>query len=211
MIKKYWPLIAVAAGVALLLFFLLQGDKQHDSHKDDKADVIADHDTLKAHGVIYSRIDDSLRKEITQLKSVNTQLKQGQATTRRQLDAKTAEVRSLAKEVQQHNRDTGEQARRIDSLVAKIETFAFLLSQYQQYADSINNVNDSLSIGHETVKKADDKHIAELQSSYDKLFKAYMDLFKTSEGLQKSLKRQKLKTKTAAVLGAAASIILLVK
>jgi hypothetical protein len=38
-----------------------------------------------------------------------------------------------------------------------------------------------------------------------------MDLFGTTTDLQKSLKRQKLKTKIAAVLGAAGAVMLLLK
>lgn len=201
MTKKYWIIIIICAAIALLLFFLLQGDKQHDTHKDDKADVVADHDTLKAHKIIYSHIDDSLKKEITQLNAENTDLKRGQATTRRQLDLKTAEVRTYLAQIREINQDTGFFGHMLDSLQTQVESLTFLITQYEQYADSINVVNDSLTINYEAKDAGKDKRIAELQVAYDNLFKAYMDLFKTSEGLQKSLKRQKLKTKVAALIG----------
>ena len=63
--KQHYWIIALVIAFAICIAFLLWPDKQHDSHKDDKADVVADHDTLKAHKIIYSRIDDSLSKEIT--------------------------------------------------------------------------------------------------------------------------------------------------
>lgn len=209
--KKNYFIISLCIALAICIAFLLWPEKQHDTHKDDKAQVVADNDTLKAHGLDYARANDSLTKEVALLKDENKKLREGQVIARRQLDLKTAEARSFAKEVQRNNRDTGDQARRIDSLVAQIESFAFLLSQYEACADSLNNVTDSMKIGYETVKKADDKRIAELQSAYDKLFTAYKDLFDTSASLQKDLRRQKLKTKIAAVLGAAAGVLGLIK
>lgn len=201
MIKKYWPLIAIGIALAILVFFLLQGDHQHDSHKDDKADVIAVHDTLKAHGIIYNHIDDSLIKENTRLKNENKSLVVGQVVTRRQLDAKSAEVRTYLAQIREINQDTGFFGHMLDSLQQQVESLTFLITQYEQYADSINVVNESLQTGHDAIIKEKDKRIAELQTSYDNLYKAYMDLFKTSEGLMKDLKRQKLQKKIAALIG----------
>jgi chromosome segregation ATPase len=203
--------IALICGLAILLTIILWPDKQHDSHKDDKADVVAAHDTLKAHGVDYSRINDSLKKDNDRLKDANKSLVVGQANTERKLNTKAAEVKTLVAQIREINQDTGFFGHMLDSLQQQVESLTFLIGQYEQYADSINNVNDSLSIGHDALIKEKDKRIAELQAAYDNLFKAYMDLFKTSEGLQKSLKRQKLKTKIAAVLGAAAGVLLIVK
>lgn len=201
MTKNYWIIFLGAAVIAILLFFLLEDGKQHDTHKDDRRDIVGTNDTLKAHDAISARIIDSLSKDINALKAENKDLREGQAVTRRQLDVKSAEIRTLAKEVQRHNRDTGEQARRIDSLVEKVESLTFLLVQYEQYADSINNVNDSMAINYDAIIKEKDKRYAELKLAYDNLLKAYADLFDTTSDLQKSLKRQKLKTKVAALLG----------
>lgn len=231
--KHSWIIIIAAIIIAVLLGFLLQGDKQHDTHKDDKADVVADHDTLKAHGVDYARVNDSLAKEIARLKGENKSLVSGQANTQRKLDAKTAEVRTLVAQIREINQDTAYKGHvfddgrleiptkysirdkivnlLLDSLEQQVKSLQFLIVQYEQYADSINNVNDSLQAGHEATKKADDKRIAELQSAYDNLYKVYMTLFKTSADLQKDLKRQKLKTKIAGVLGAAAAVLAIIK
>ncbi len=209
--KKNYLIISLLVALVICLAFLLWPDKQHDSHKDDKADVIADHDTLAVHKVIYSRVDDSLKKEITQLTAQNKELKQGQATTRRQLDAKTGEVKTLVAQIREINQDTGFFGHMLDSLQQQTESLTILVMQYELYADSINNVNDSLKIIYEAKDAGKDKRIAELQASYDSLYKAYMDLFKTSERLMKDLRRQKLKTKIAAALGAAGAVLLLLK
>lgn len=211
MTKNYWLVIIVAAGIAILLFFLLQGDHHHDTHADQHADVVADHDTLKVHGADYVRANDSLTKEVTRLKDENKSLQTGQATTRRQLDAKSAEVKTLVEQVRSYNQDTGFFGHLLDSLEQQVQSLTFLVTQYESYADSINNVNDSLRVGNDAVKAEDNKRIAELQAAYDKLFKAYQTLFAETASLQKDLRRQKLKTKIAAVLGAAVGVLGLLK
>jgi chromosome segregation ATPase len=209
--KQHYWIVGLSVALAICLAFLLWPDKQHDSHKDNKADVAADHDTLKAHKVIYNHDDDSLKIVINELKTENKELRQGQATTRRQLDAKSAEVRTYIAQIREINQDTGFFGHMLDSLQQQVESLTFLVVQYEQYADSINNVNDSMKINYEAKEAGKDKRIAELQASYDRLYKGYMDLFGTTTDLQKSLKRQKLKTKIAAVLGAAGAVMLLLK
>lgn len=211
MTKNYLLIIIVAAGIAILLFFLLQGDRHHDTHADQHADVVADHDTLKSHGDVYARANDSLSKEIGHLKDENKSLQQGQASTQRKLDAKSAEVKSLVEQVRSYNQDTGFFGHLLDSLEEQVQSLTFLVAQYEGYADSINNVNDSMKIGYDAVKNEDNKRIAELQGAYDKLFKAYQQLFAESTSLQKDLRRQKLKTKIAGVLGIAAGVLALIK
>lgn len=211
MTKNYLLIIIVAAGIAILLFFLLQPDRHHDTHADQHADVVAENDTLKAHGADYARVNDSLTKEISQLKDENKSLLTGQATTRRQLDAKSAEVKTLVAQIRGYNQDTGYFGHLLDSLEQQVQSLTFLITQYEQYADSINNVNDSLRIGYDAVIKEKDKRIVELQAVYDKLYKAYQDLFADTGKMIKDLRRQKLKTKIAGVLGIAAGVLALLK
>lgn len=197
--------------IAVLLTFILWPDKQHNLHDDHHADVVADHDTLKAHEAISARIIDSLSKTIAIKDSTNKSLREGQAITRRQLDLKTAQVKDLTIEIREYNKDTGYFGHLLDSLQAQVESLTYLVAQYEQYADSINTVNDSLRLGYNLMIKEKDKAKAELQLAYDKLLRAYEELFDTSRVLMKDLKRQKLKTKTAIVLGGAAAVLGLVK
>lgn len=209
--KKNYLIIGLLIALAICLAFLLWPDKQHDSHKDDKADVIADHDSLKAHGANYQYIADSLMKDNRRLDSANKSLIKGQAATEHKLNVKTAEVRTLVAQIKEINQDTGYFGHLLDSLEEKVASLTFLIAQYEQYADSINNVNDSLRITSDAALKEKDKRIAELQMAYDALFKAYNNLFDTTRDLQKDLRRQKLKTKVAAVLGGALTILSLLK
>lgn len=197
--------------LAICIWFLLQPDKQHDSHKTDHTEVVADHDTVAAHGVNYRHIIDSLSLDNYRLDSANKSLKRGQAGTERKLNAKNAEVNQLIAQIREINSDTGVFGHLLDSLKEKAESLTFLIVQYEAYADSINNVNDSLKINNDEIKEEKDKRIAELQAAYDRLFKEYQNLFATTSDLQKDLRRQKLKTKVAAVLGGALSILALLK
>jgi chromosome segregation ATPase len=209
--KKNYFIIGLLVALAICVAFLLWPDKQHDSHRDGKADIVADHDTLKAHDAISAHVIDSLKKDNAGLKAENKSLLSGQAMTEKKLNARAAEVKNLVAQIREINQDTGFFGHMLDSLQQQVESLTFLMDQYEQYADSINNVNDTIVVNYDAIIKEKDKAKAELQASYDKLFKAYMDLFKTSEGLMKDLKRQKLKTKVAAVLGAAGAVILLLK
>lgn len=206
-------IIGICIGVAIevLLAFLLWPDRHHDTHAPQQADIVADHDTLKAHGADYALLNDSLTKEVTRLKDENKSLITGQTTTQRKLDAKVSEVKTLVAQIKGYNQDTGFYGHLLDSLEQQVQSLTFLVTQYEAYADSINNVNDSMKIGYEAVIKEKDKRIAELQGAYDKLFKAYQTLFAESTSLQKDLRRQKLKTKIAGVLGIAAGVLALLK
>lgn len=208
--KKYGAILLIAIGVAVLLYFLLQPDKPHDTHDNDKARAIAIHDTLQAHDAISAKIINSLKRREDSLIKDNARLRQGQSTTRRQLDLKTAEVRTLAKEIQEQNKDTALQVR-IDDLATQVDNLTFLLNQYEQYADSINNVTDSLVKTNADKDAEREKNKAELKAAYQKLYSDYLELSDTNKGLMKSLKRQKLKTKIAAILGLAAGAAAVLK
>lgn len=197
--------------IGVLLIFILWPDKQHNTHEDQHADVVATHDTLKAHEAEHTKIIDSLNRTIAQKDSANKSLREGQATTRKQLDLKTAQVKQLTSEIREYNKDTGYFGHMLDSLQSQVENLTFLLSQYESYSDSLNNVNDSLRIAITAKDAEKDMAKAELQAAYDKLYRDYNGLFDTSRALIKDLKRQKFKTKVAIVLGAAAAVLGLLK
>ncbi len=208
--KNKLSIIAPWVIIGILITFLLLPDKQHNTNADQHAEVIATHDTVNEHGVDYRRVIDSLSIDNYRLDSVSKSLYFQQAFTQWQLHVQTGKVNSLAAQVKESNKDKT-LSPKIDSLVNEINNLTFLLAQYESYADSINKINDSLKINYDAAMKEKDKRIAELQVAYDNLFKAYQQLFADSQGLVKDLKRQKLKTKIAAVLGGAAAVLGLIK
>lgn len=199
--KKNISIILMAIAVIVLLFLVLGEPRTLDSHKDDYDRVVAEHDTLRAHGVEYQRINDSLVKDNHRLDSANKSLVNGQQKTQRKLDGKAAEVSTLLAQIREINQDTGYFGHLLDSLQQQVESLTFLIVQYEQYADSINNVNDSLKINNGATVKEKDKRIAELQTKYDALFATYTTLFSDYSKSLKTIKRERLKTKIAALLG----------
>lgn len=197
--------------IAVLLAFLFWPDKQHNLHEDHHADVIVEYDTIKAHDALSAHVIDSLNKTISGKDSAIKSLKAGQASTRKQLDLKTAQVTQLVAEIREYNKDTGFFGHLLDSLKEQAVNLAYLVAQYEEYSDSINKENDSLRVALNTKDSEKDKRLTEVKAAYDKLLKAYTELFGTTRGLLKDLKRQKLKTKIAGVLGAAGVVLALIK
>lgn len=209
--KKNYFIAGLIIALAICIWFLLQPDKQHDSHKADRAEVVADKAAIDSQGANYRRVIDSLSIDNYRLDSANKSLIKGQTVTERKLNAKTTEVRTLVAQIREINQDTGYFGHLLDSLKEQVESLSYLIVQYEQYADSINTANAALYSNNASMLEYKDKRIAELQAAYDKLYKSYIALFDTTAALQKDLKRQKLKTKVAAVLGGALAVLALLK
>lgn len=192
-------LLLIIAALCFSLWATCRREPQTDSHRDH-ADVIAANDTLKAHDSVYARVIDSLKKDNHKLDSANKKLVVGQAQTERKLNAKVNEVQTLVEQIREINQDTGYFGHLLDSLQQQVASLTFLIVQYEQYADSINNVNAAQKGNYEAMIQEKDKRYAELKATYDKLLKAYQELFADNVKAQKTVKRERLKTKVAALL-----------
>ena len=198
--KKNIAIILLAVIAAVLLYFLLHEPKQTDSHKTEHTEVIANNDTLKAHDAMSARVIDSLNLNIKQQDVIIKDLMSGQAQTERKLNNKSAEVKSLVEQIKSYNQDTGYFGHLLDSLKGQVECLSYLITQYETYADSINNANAALKGNCEAMILEKDKRYNELKAAYDKLLKAYQDLFSDYSKSQKTFRRERLKTKIAALL-----------
>lgn len=209
--KKNYVLISLLCmALAVCIFFLLQPDKQHDSHAAENEQIIAIDDSVKSHKAQFLYIIDSLSKDNAQLNALVKDLMAGQEQYKGELNQKAAQVKELAAQIKVTNKDTALNAK-VDSLVNLVNNLNYFLVQYEVYTDSLNRVNAALKANYEEVDSVKDKRITELQSAYDSLFKAYQQLFADSRVMAKDLKRQKLKTKIAGVLAGAAAVLGLVK
>jgi len=208
--KKNLFIIGLLVTLGVCIFFLLQPDKDHDSHASDHAQVIANDDSVKSHKAQYLYIIDSLNKNIAQQDEIIKDLMSGQEQAKAEVNKWAKEAKALAGQIKQVNKDTALNAK-IDSLVNLVNNLNFFLVQYEVYTDSLNRVNAAQRVEFDTKDKEKDKDIAKIQAAYDSLFKAYQQLFADSQTLAKDLKRQKLKTKIAGVLGAAAAVLGLIK
>lgn len=208
--KSTYIIIGLLLALVICLFFLLQPDKDHDSHADTHAQVVANDDSVKSHKAQFLYIIDSLNKTIGQQNELIKDLWAGQEQYKGEVNKKASEVKDLAAQIKVANKDTTLNAK-VDSLVNLVENLNFFLVQYEVYTDSLNRVNAALKSNYEAMDSEKDKHIAELQGAYDSLFKSYQQLFADSRVMAKDLKRQKLKTKVVAVLAGAAAVLGLVK
>lgn len=208
--KKYIIISVLVLISAALLYFLLHEPKPIDTHASERADVIATNDTVKAHDAISARIIDSLKKDNRKLDSANKSLITGQAVTERKLNAKASEIKSLIEQIRSYNQDTGYFGHLLDSLQQQVESLTFLVVQYETYADSINSVNAAQKGNYEAMVAEKDKRHDELKAAYDKLLKAYTELFDDYAKNQKTVRRERLKTKIAtllALIGGAAAVV----
>lgn len=200
----------LALGVIVLLYFLLHEPKSTDSHKAEQIKVVANNDSLKAHDAVSTRLIDSLKLNIKQQDIVIKDLISGQTQTERKLNAKSSEVKSLVDQIREYNKDTGYFGHLLDSLKGQVESLSFLLTQYEQYADSINNVNAALKGNYDAMILEKDKRYTEMKAAYEMTYKAYQDLFSDYSKSQKTVRRERLKTKITALLaliGGAAAVL----
>lgn len=208
--KKKLGIIIPWVIIGVLIAVLLWPDKQHDTHASEHSQIVANDDSIKSHKAQYLFIIDSLNKNIAQQNDLIKDLWAGQEQYKGEVNKKAAEVKGLAAQIKAMNKDTALNAK-VDSLVNLVGNLNFFLVQYEVYTDSLNRVNVALKANYEAKDSEQSKRIAELQSAYDSLFKAYQQLFADSNSLRKDLKRQRLKTKVVAVLAGAAAVLGLVK
>lgn len=211
--KKYSLLIItiLVAAIFLLLYFLLSQPKQHDTRADDHTEIASNNDTFKVHESAWSKKDQEQQQTIKQQDAIITDLMAGQHQTRVELDKSKSLAQRLANDIRGYNQDTGVYGRKLDSLINQVDNLTFLLGQYQQYSDSLNVVNEEQRDKYDALLTERAKIYSELRTNYDKVYKEYDQVFKVNKSMQKDLRRERLKTKIAAVLGLVAAGFMLMK
>jgi chromosome segregation ATPase len=210
-VKKNITIIALIVVALILLYFLLHEPKQHDSHKDDYARIVSENKQLQAeHSVALKKVD-SLEATGRAKDSANTALKAEKKAVQKEADKYASAATRLAKEAKELRKgDTSEFAQKCDSLAEQAASFAFLYEQYKVYSDSLTTQVEQ-SKGDYAAALAEQKRLyAELKKQYDALLTAYKTLFDDYAKNQKTVRRERLKTKIAALLaliGGAAAII----
>lgn len=210
--KKYWIIIVSIVVAAVFLYFLLKEPKQIDSHDDDYTRIVAERDTFKVREAVGLKKIDSLETVAKKKDSITDRLKNEQVTTRKALDNKTTLADRYAREVKElRNGDTSEFARKCDSLAEQAINFKFLYDQYKAYSDSITAVMDSQNLDYIKALEERRKLYDELKQKYDHVFDGYATLYEDLKSANKRIKRERLKTKIAAILGLAAGAAAVLK
>jgi cell division protein FtsB len=199
---KHIIIALLVIGAAVLIYFLLHDKPLPDSHTDDYNRLVAENKTLQENeetSLVYIR---SLVESANKKDSVIAALKAEKKATQKEADKYAATSTRLAKEVKDLRRgDTSEFAHKCDSLAEQAQIFAFLYEQYKGYADSLTNVMDSQGEDYVNALEARRKLYDELKRQHDALMEAYKTLFADYTSARKTIKREKLKTKIAALLG----------
>jgi uncharacterized protein Yka (UPF0111/DUF47 family) len=208
--KKYWiiGLLVVAAGV--LLWFLLRDPKQPDSHKLEHDRIVAINKAFQKREDSLLRRSDSLERSGRSKDSVIASLKAEKKATQKEADKYAASATRLAREVKDLRKgDTSEFAHKCDSLAEQAASFAFLYEQYKNYSDSLTAKMDSRDEDYVKALEERRKLYYELKTKYTTLYDSYTTLFVDYTKVQKTVRRERLKTKIAALLalvGGAAAV-----
>jgi len=200
--KKNITIIALIAVIAaILLYFITHEPKPVDSHKDDYERAVADNKAFNLHSDLMQNVIDSLETVGHAKDSVIAALKADKKVTQKQADKYAVEAVRLAKEVKELSKlDTSALARKADSLAEAAMNFEFLYNQYKTYGDSLTIKMEQQADDFLHALDEQRRLYNELKQMYDGLMKAYTDLFKDVGKLQKTIRRERLKTKIAALL-----------
>jgi uncharacterized coiled-coil DUF342 family protein len=199
---KHITIALIVIGAAILLYFLLHDKPLPDSHNDDYNRTISDNKAYQKLADSVIRRADSLERSSRLKDSTIAALKAEKKATQKEADKYAASATRLAKEVKELRKgDTSEFAHKCDSLAEQAQSFAFLYEQYKNYSDSLTAVMDSQGVDYVNALEERRKLYDELKRQHDALLEAYKTLFADYTSARKTIKRERLKTKLAALLG----------
>lgn len=212
MTKKYWIIIIAVVVAAALLYMLLNEPKPIDSHADDYDQIVAENKAFKAKESATLKRIDSLESAGNNKDSAINALKSELLSVRKIMDVKNVTITKLSKEVKELSKgDTTQLGRKCDSLAEEAQNFAFLYGQYKEYADSLTTVMDSQNEDYVKALEELRKLYDELKQKYDHVVEGYETLYNDLQSANKTIKRERLKTKIAAILGLAAGAAAVLK
>ena len=209
--KKYLIIGLAVVAAGFLLWLILRDPKQPDSHKSEYDKVVADNKAFKENEAATFQYIATLIASVKKKDSVIAVLKAEKQATRKAADKYAATSTRLAKEVKELRRgDTSEFARKCDSLAEAAINFKFLYEQYKQNSDSLTAQMDSRDEDYVKALEERRKLYDELKAKYTMLYDSYTTLFVDYAKVQKTVRRERLKTKIAALLaliGGAAAVL----
>lgn len=209
-IAIWLPVILLSIGVIVLLWMLLSDSKPTDTHAADNAIVQADNNIIVKQRDSGLKVIDSLQKGIVKRDTLIGELKNQLSFTRRDADKAKANAVRLANEIKQL-KDTSAFGRRCDSLATEALNFAWLYEQYKANSDSLTAVVDKNNEDYVKALEERRRMYDELYSKYEQLYRLYNALYSDHQQAGKKLRREKLKTKVAALLGLVGAGVIILK
>lgn len=208
--NKNITIALLAIAVAILMYFLLSDSKEPDSHTTDNAIVQADNKIIIAQRDAGLKKIDSLLRDVVKRDTLIAELKSQLSFTRRDLDKTTAKAVQLAREIRQLKDTTGK-SDKCDSLAIEAENFAYLYNAYKTYVDSLTSMTNKSTADYQAALSEQKRLYDELFGKYEQLYRLYNILFKDHQQAGKKLRREKLKTKVAALLGLVGAGVIILK
>lgn len=208
--NKNITIALLVIAVAILFYLLLSDSKEPDSHTTDNAIVQSDNKIIIAQRDAGLKKIDSLLRDVVKRDTLIAELKSQLSFTRRDLDKTTAKAVQLAREIRQL-KDTGSKSDKCDSLAIEAENFAYLYNAYKTYVDSLTSMTNKSTEDYQAVLNEQKKLYDELYSKYEQLYRLYNILFKDHKAGSVKLRREKLKTKVAALLGLVGAGVIIFK
>jgi septal ring factor EnvC (AmiA/AmiB activator) len=194
-------LLVVSCTAVALLILLLTDSKPADTHKAMYEQLQAEHKKVLNDRDGGLHLNDSLTKEIVRLKANEARLKTQISIYRSDLDRTLKEAVKYADIITKTRSDSSERDIACDELVDQVNAFATLYVHYRDLSDSLTMNADSAKASYQLANDNMQVLFNNLSASYDRLYSSYVSLIADQTTLQKSLRRQKLKTKVAIVLG----------
>lgn len=205
----------LAAAIIFLLWVLLSDGcgKPVDSHTDDYQEVKAERDSAIARELASRNREDSLRLSIRMQDTLIADLVAAQEQSRIELDRSKNQAYRLAVELQAYKRehDTSAFGRKLDSLLHEVIGLTDKLTEYESIVDSLQRQYADQQITYQTLLDEKATLYSRLRESYDNVSRQYDHLYHDYGSQGKSLKREKLKGKIAALLALVATGLLILK
>jgi cell division protein FtsB len=199
---KHITIALIVIGAAILLYFQLHDKPLPDSHNDDYNRIVNINKAFQKREDSLLRRSDSLERSGRSKDSVIAALKAEKKATQKEADKYAASATRLAKEVKELRKgDTSEFAHKCDSLAEQAQSFAFLYEQYKSYSDSLTAVMDSQGEDYAAALSEQKRLYAKLKVMYEGLEQISEKVYRDYQASRKTIKREKLKTKLAALLG----------
>lgn len=209
---KHWIIIISVAVAGVLLYMLLKEPKPIDSHTDDYNRIATENKAFKDKEAVTLKRIDSLESAGNNKDSAIAALKNELSAVRKVMDVKNVTIIKLSKEVKELSKnDTTPLGRKCDSLAEEAQNFAFLYGQYKAFSDSLTAVMDSQNADYVKALEERRKLYDELKQKYDHVVEGYETLYNDLRSANKQIKRERLKTKIAAILGLAAGAAAVLK
>lgn len=203
MLNKLTPYLCLAlvAVVVILVILLLTDSKPVDSHKAEYEQLQNQYGIVVAQNEAAAQTKEVLYAELGRRESIEQALNAQLAIYRYDLDKSTSKAVNLAQDIKRLKSDTTEKDTKCDDLADEVLQYAQLYEHYKGLADSLQDNTDSFKLAYQGANVKIQSLYDNLYASYTRLHDAYVSLISDQATLNKSLRRQKLKTKIAAILG----------